>query len=83
LVCCQRGVITHNGTRGDYWVPYDKYLVVAKVDKTVPIQTEHQEVWNLVLNIGHRSMDQKRISYSKYHEHEVGLNSPVKKGKGC
>jgi hypothetical protein len=72
LVCCQHRVITHDGTRGDYWVLYDKYLIVAKANKVVPIQTELQEVWNLVLNIGYRSMDQIRISYSKYHEHEIG-----------
>jgi hypothetical protein len=83
LVCCQHGVITHDRTRGDYWVLYDKYLVVAKVDKMVPVQTELQKVQNLVLNIGYRSMHQKRISYSKYNEHEIGSNSPGKKGKGC
>ncbi len=33
LVCCHHGVITHDRTRGDYWDPYDGYLVVAKVDK--------------------------------------------------
>jgi hypothetical protein len=83
LVCGQHGVITHDGTRGDYWVLNDKYQVVAKVDKMVPIQTVLQEVQNLVLNVSYRSMNQQRISYSKYHEHEIGLNSSVKKGKGC
>jgi hypothetical protein len=83
LVCYQHGVITHDGTRGDYWVPYDKYLVVAKADIMKPIQTELQEMQNLVLNIGYKLMDQKRISCSKYHEHEIGSNRPVKRGKGC
>jgi hypothetical protein len=50
----------------------------------VPTQiTELQEVQTLVLNVGYRSMNQKRISYSKYYEHEIGSNSRVKKGKGC
>jgi hypothetical protein len=57
-------VITHDGTRGDHWVPYDKYQVIAKADEMVPIQTELQEVQNLVLSISYRSMDQQRISYS-------------------
>jgi hypothetical protein len=60
LVCCQHGVITHYRTRGDYCITYDKYLVVAKADNMVPIQTELQEVWNLVFNVGYRSMDQKK-----------------------
>jgi hypothetical protein len=71
LVCCHHGVINHDGTRGDYWVPYDRYLVVAKADKMVPNQTDLHEVWNLVLNVGYRSMDQKRMLYSKYHEHQT------------
>jgi hypothetical protein len=25
LVCCEHRVITHDGSRKDYWVPYDKY----------------------------------------------------------
>ena len=30
-VCCQHGVITHDGGKGDYWVPADKYIVKAPV----------------------------------------------------
>jgi len=30
LVCCEHGVITHDGSRKDYWVPYDKYTVNAE-----------------------------------------------------
>jgi hypothetical protein len=25
LVCCDHGVITHSGTKREYWVPFDKY----------------------------------------------------------
>ncbi len=32
----------------------------------------------MVYNIRYRSIDQKRISYSKYHEREIGSNSPLK-----
>ena len=28
LVCCEHGVVTHDGSRKDYWVPYDKYDVM-------------------------------------------------------
>ena len=37
LVCCEHGVITHSGTKGDYWVPYDKYRIVAKKDEVIPL----------------------------------------------
>ncbi len=60
MVCCQHGVILHDGTSGDYWVLYDKYLVVAKAEEMVPIQTELQEVRDLVLNVGYISMDKKK-----------------------
>ena len=51
MICCQHGVITHDGTRGDYWVLYDKYQVIAKVFAMVPIETELLGVWNLVLGV--------------------------------
>ncbi len=40
LVCCQHGVITHDGMMGDYWIPYDKYQVLAKADVMVLTETE-------------------------------------------
>ncbi len=82
LICCQHGVISHDGTKGDYWVPYDKCQVIAKADAMVPFETELQEVQNLVLASNYESINQQRILYSKYHEREIGSNSPVKKGKG-
>ena len=48
---------------------------------TCPI--EEESVHNLVLEDKYNSTDQLRISYSKYHEIEIGSSSPVKKGKGC
>jgi len=37
LVCCEHGVITHDRSRKDYWVPYDKYDVKARAQDTCPI----------------------------------------------
>jgi hypothetical protein len=82
LVCCQHGVITHDGTWGDYRVRYDERQIIAKADAMVPIETELQELRNLVLAGNYKSIDQQRILYSKYHEREIGSNSSVKKGKG-
>jgi hypothetical protein len=83
LVCCEHGVVTHDGSRKDYWVPYDKYDVKARAQDTSPIEEALQSVRNLVLEGKYNSTNQKRISYSKYHEIEIGSSSPVKKGKGC
>jgi hypothetical protein len=83
LVCCEHGVITHDGSRKDYWVPYDKFEVKARAQDTCPIEEPLQTVRNLVLEGKYNLMDQRRISYSKYHEKEIGSVSPVKKGTGC
>ena len=85
LVCCEHGVVTHDGSRKDYWVPYDydKYDVKARAQDTCPIEEALQSVPNLVLEGKYNSTDQRRISYSKYHEKEIGSVSPVTKGKGC
>ncbi len=83
MVCCQHGVITHDGSRKDYWVPYDKYTVTARAQDTCPLEDALESVRNLVLEGRYNATDQRRISYSKYHEIEIGSSSPVKKGKGC
>jgi len=48
-----------------------------------PKKSQPQSVCSLVLEGRYNSTDQQRISYSKYHEIEIGSSSPVKKGKGC
>ena len=83
LVCCEHGVITHDGTKKDYWIPYEKYHVQAKAEDTLPIEGALQSVRKLVLEGRYNSMNQPRLSYLKYHEKEIGSVSPVKKGKGC
>jgi hypothetical protein len=83
LVCSEHGVVTHDGSRKDYWVSHDKYYVKARAQDTSPIEEALQSVRNLVLEGRYNSIDQPRISYSKYHEIEIGSSSPVKKDKGC
>jgi len=68
LVCCEHGVITDDGSRKDYWVPYDKYDVKARAQDKCPIEEALLSVRNLVLEGKYNSTDQRRISYSKYHE---------------
>ena len=64
LVCCEHGVISHDGSKGNYWVPYDKYKIVAQRDATIPIPPELQAIRNIVLSGEYKSEKQKRISYS-------------------
>ncbi len=44
LVCCEHGIVTHDGTSNNYWVPYDKYRVIAQNDTTFPISDKLQAV---------------------------------------
>jgi hypothetical protein len=83
LVCCEHGVITHSGTKADYWVPSDKYSIKAKRDQMLPLPSELQEVRDMVLAGKYNSEPQKRISYAKLHGISIMSSSPVKRGKGC
>jgi hypothetical protein len=64
LVCCDHGVITHSGTKGNYWVPVDKYLIVARKEEGCPLPAELAAVRHMVLS---RDFDPKscpQILYS-------------------
>jgi hypothetical protein len=84
LVCCEHGIITHDGTSNDYWVPYNKYRVIARNDVTFPISNNLQVMCDKVL--AGSFVDDKftqRISFSKYVDIDLGTTSPVKKSMGC
>ncbi len=49
LVCCEHGVISHDGSKGNYWVPYDKYKIVSQRDATIPIPPELQAIRGMVM----------------------------------
>ena len=79
LVCCEHGVVTHDGSKKEYWVPSDKFVVVAGVDVTCVLTPALEELRD---NIYHDKYDydlQPRISYSKYHERVIGASSPCKR----
>jgi len=54
----------HDGSRKDYWVPYDRYDVKARAQDTCPIEEALQSVHSLVLDGRYNLTDQRRISYS-------------------
>jgi len=84
LVCCEHGIITHDGSKSQYWVPVDKYTVVANKDTYVPISKELQAIRDMVLTGTFDTMkNQKCISFSKYVDRELQSTSPVKRMKGC
>jgi hypothetical protein len=84
MVCCEHGIVTHDGTSNDYWVTYNKYRVIARNDVTFPISNNLQVMHDKVLAgsfIDDKSTPQ--ISSSKYVDIDLGTTSPVKKSKGC
>jgi len=83
LVCCEHGVITHSGKKANYWVPTDKYVVVAKKDEYIPLTAALERVRNLVLRGEFEDKTCPRISYAKLHESCIGATSPIKRTKGC
>lgn len=84
-VCCEHGIITHDGSRNPYYVPIDKYAVVAKPNESIPISNELAAVRQLVLAGTYNPKIQKTISYSKYVDMEQDPSTPtgLKKKKGC
>lgn len=79
LVCCEHGVITHDGTKGDYWVPSDKFVILAGYDDIAVLTPELQKLRDDVINGVYDYKLQPRISYSKYHERVIGASSPCKR----
>jgi hypothetical protein len=84
MVCCEHGIVTHDGTKNEYWVPYDKYRVIARNDATFPILNNLQVMRDKVLSgsfVNDRAAP--RISFSKYVNIDLGTTSLVKKTKDC
>ncbi len=78
MVCCEHGIVPHDGTKNDYWVPYDKYRVIARNDATFPISNNLQVMRDKLLAgsfINDRATPQ--ISFSKYVNIDLGTTSPV------
>jgi hypothetical protein len=84
-VCCQHGGITHDGSKGNYWVPADKYNVKAPVGTYLPLPDDLAQIRKMVEDgvCIEREPNMPRISYSKMHQLQIDANSPIKKSKGC
>ena len=82
-VCCSEGVITHDGKKGDYWVPADKYVLNAAADAELPLPDDLARIRQLVILGRYEEHDAPRISYGKLHQKQSGSTSPTKRSKGC
>jgi hypothetical protein len=72
LVCfLEHGVITHDGSKGNYWVPYEKYKIVAQRDAIIPIPPKLQAIHDMVLAGAYKPEKQKKTLYSKLHENNL------------
>jgi hypothetical protein len=83
LVCCEHGVITHDGNKSNYWVPAGMYVVTARKDESIPLERALAMVRHLVLTGEFEDKTCPRISYAKLHESCIGATSPIKRTKGC
>jgi hypothetical protein len=83
LACLNHGVITHSGTKGNCWVPVDKYVIVARKEEGSPLQAELAAGHQMVLSGEFDPKSRPRILYSKLHERSIKASSPVKRSMGC
>jgi hypothetical protein len=83
-VCCQHGIITHDGSKKPYWVPVNKYTVIAKPDEQAVLSQELKAVREVVL-AGNYDAKGVRISFNKYVNSEQHPSTPsgLAKKKGC
>ncbi len=81
-MCCNHGVITHSGTKENYWVPVDKYVIVPKKEEECPLPAELAAVCQMVLSGEFDPKSHPWILYSKLHEMSINTSSPVKRSTG-
>ena len=83
-VCCHHGIISHDGTKKPYWVPVNKYTVIAKPEDNANIPHELKLVRQVVLD-GNYNAKGVVISFNKYVNIEQDPSTPsgLAKKKGC
>jgi len=83
-VCCHHGVISHDGTKKPYWVPVNKYTVIAKPEDNANIPQDLKLVRQVVLD-GNYYAKGSVISFNKYVNLEQDPSTPsgLAKKKGC
>jgi hypothetical protein len=84
IVCCESGVLTHDGSSKDYYVPSDKFKVNAGVGESAVIPKKLEKVREDIIKGVYDYEKMPRISYSKFHQECIEANSPCKRNVcGC
>jgi hypothetical protein len=84
IVCCESGVLTHDGSSKDYYVPSDKFKINAGAGESAVIPRRLNQVREDIMNGVYDYKNMPRISYSKFHQECVQAESPCKRNVcGC
>lgn len=79
IVCCENGVLTHDGSKKDYYVPSDKFVIKAGAEEEAVIPEELQKVRKDIMEGKYDYDNMPRISYSKQHQQSISATSPCKR----
>ena len=79
IVCCENRVLTHDGSKNDYYVPSDKFVIKAGAEEEAVIPEELQKVRKDIMEGKYDYDNMPRISYSKQHQQSVSATSPCKR----
>ena len=84
LVVCASGLLSSTNSKKEYWVPVDKYKVVARDHEECVLPHDLLTLRKLVLEGRFEMNTHGRITIQKAHQHVVGASSPCTKRKcGC
>jgi hypothetical protein len=79
IVCTENGVLTHDGSEKDYYVPSDKFVIQAGVGEVAVIPDALQKVRDDIMDGKYDYEHMPRISYSKQHQLSTNATSPCKR----
>ena len=79
IVCTENGVLTHDGSKKDYYVPSDKFVIQAGADEPAAIPDALMKVRKDILAGTYDYDNMPRISYSKQHQKSTSATSPCKR----
>jgi hypothetical protein len=84
IVCCESGVLMHDGSSKAYYVPSDKFKINAGAGEPAVIPKKLEQVREDIINGVYNYVKMPQISYSKFHQECVEAKSPCKRNVcGC
>ena len=76
VVYCESGVLTHDGSQWDYYVPSDKFKLMCAASESAVIPEKLEKVRRDILEGKYNYENMPCISYSKYHQEVMDTTSP-------